>query len=294
MKNKLFLHIALGFALLLLSTAQSCRPEPIPIKLKSAPQKLVVASQVIPGNIMIIALSKSFDALTYTDTGASNDFLSQILVSRARVTIAYNGTVDTLFKLTDGFYGSISSSFTPGVNYTLKVYDSTTGLSAEAATTMLPQVSIDSAWVSAEINSGDTFRYLYVKLNDPAGSNQYMINLYRNTDFVRNSISNPSSVFGAFGNTGTRTVALTDAVFNQNPHTEKINIDDFSKGDTLTMTLSNISSDYYEYLVQQARAERNGLGAIFGEPVNFTTNVRGGYGFFTAHWPTSRILFIKD
>lgn len=272
----------------------SCRPEPIPIQINPAPQKLVVASQVVPGNLMIIALSKSFGALTYTDTNPGSDLLSQLLVTKARVTISYNGITDTLYKLTDGFYASINSPFTANTEYTLRVFDSASGLSAQATTRMLPSASPDSVWTSTELRSGDTFRYINVRFSDPTGNNYYMVNLYRNTDFVRNTITNPTSVFGNFGNDGTRTLALSDALFDKQMHTEKINIDDYQKGDTLTVTLSNISADYYEYLIQKARSERNGLGAIFGEPVNFTSNVRGGYGFFTAHWPTARVVIIEQ
>lgn len=272
----------------------SCRPEPIPIQIKPAPQKLVVASQVVPGNLMIIALSKSFGALTYTDTNPGSDLLSQLLVSRASVTMSYNGITDTLYKLTDGFYASISTPFTANTDYTLHVYDSATGLRAHATTRILPSIGIDSVWTTNEIRYGDTFRFLQVRFSDPTGSNYYMLNLYRNTDFVRNTITNPGSVFGNIGTDGTRTLALSDVLFDNKLHTEKINIDDYSKGDTLTATLSNISAEYYEYLIQKARNERNGLGAIFGEPVNFTTNVRGGYGFFTAHWPTARVVIIEQ
>lgn len=275
----------------------SCRPEPLPIDVPQSEPRLVVASQVIPGSVMLVTLSKSFGALTFTDTNPGNDLLSQILVTRGRVTVSYNGRTDTLIRIAPGFYGTFTTPLIDNVTYVLQAYDSATGLSAEATTQMMPRVQIDSMWVETSLRTnGDTTptRRLHLKFTDPAGEQQYMVNLYRNTDFIRNGVTNPGSVFN-LGNTGdTRTLPLTDRLFDRNPHTEVINIDDYFKGDTLTCTLSAISHEYYTYLVQKARSERNGLGAIFGEPVNFTTNVRGGYGFFTAHWPASRILILND
>lgn len=287
-------HLLLIASLAGLSLLTSCRPDPLPIDVPQAEPRLVVASQVIPGSVMLVALSRSFNALQPTDTNPGNDLLSQILVTRGRVTVSYNGVTDTLFRIAPGFYGTVTTPLTANVSYTLRAYDSTTGMEVEATTQMQPRILIDTMWVETKRrSSGDTNRLLHLRLTDPPGQQHYMVNLYRNTDFIRNTITDPAGIFN-LGSGDTRTIPLTDQLFDEPVHTEVINIDDYGKGDTLTCTLSTIGADYYTYLVQKARSDRNGLGNFLGEPVNFITNVRNGYGFFTAYWPASEILILTD
>ena len=56
MKNYLILSIV--FSLFIVS----CRPKPLDIDLPQADQKLVVSSQVIPGSLMVVTVSRSMDA----------------------------------------------------------------------------------------------------------------------------------------------------------------------------------------------------------------------------------------
>lgn len=272
----------------------SCRPEPIPIKLPSSEGQIVVASQIIPNTTMVLALSRSFSALVPTDTGAGNDLLSQILVTRGLVTVSYNGQTDTLIPVAPGFYGTFTTPLMDNVVYSLNVFDSTTGKTVTAETRVEPRVLIDSVWVTREFKGEDTIRHLYVKFTDKPGEQYYMMNIYRNADFIAQAISNPVNIFRT-GNANLTTFPISDKLFGGPDHTEKTDISGwFSKGDTLTVTLSSISRDYYTYLIQKQRAARNGLGAFFGEPVNYTSNVRNGLGFFTAHWPDFEQRILKE
>lgn len=278
----------------LASIFTACQPEPLPIKLPQEEGKIVVASQIVPNNTMILALSRTFSALTTTDTGVGNDLLERILIARGFVTVRYNGQIDTLVKVAPGFYGSFTTPLLNNVVYELYVYDSTTGRSATAETRLQPRVQLDTMYITTKTLGNDTNRTLYLRFEDPQGENYYMINVYKNRDFVLNTISNPAQIFSANPDVQ-GTYPLSDKLFASGPHTEAIDISDwFGKGDTLTATLSSISADYYTYLVQQQRAARNGLGAFFGEPVNYSSNVRNGYGFFTAHWPSSKQWILKD
>lgn len=286
--------VFLSISAILFLVFSSCRPEPIPIKLPDGEPQIVVASQVVPNSTMIIALSRSFSALIPTDTGANADLLNQILVAHGRVTVAYNGKVDTLLRIAPGFYGTFQTPLKSNVHYTLVVYDSTTGKSVTAETQMQPRVPIDSVWVSVKVAERDTQRTMNLRFKDPAGENYYMLNIYRNTDFVKNVITDPAAIFKT-GRNDLTTYPLSDKLFASPDHLEQIDISGwFGKGDTLRVTLSNISSDYYTYLVQKQRAARNGLGAFFGEPVNYSTNVKNGLGFFTAYWPDSRSWILKE
>lgn len=287
---KKFIYITLAISTLLVS----CRPEPIPIQLPATEGEIVVASQVIPNTTMIVALSRSFSALTPTDTGAGNDLLSQILVTRGLVTVSYDGRTDTLQPIAPGFYGTFTTPLKASITYSLNVYDSLTGKSVSAETRVEPRVFIDSAWVTMSVSGRDTSRKLYVRFDDPEGEQFYMMNVYRNSDFIAQSISNPLNIFRTTQN-NVMTYPISDKLFSGTSYTNETNISGwFGKGDTLTVTLSSISRDYYTYLVQKQRAARNGMGAFFGEPVNYTTNVRNGLGFFTAHWPDFAQRILKE
>ncbi|MBL7810942.1 MAG: DUF4249 domain-containing protein [Bacteroidetes bacterium] len=271
-----------------------CRPEPIPIKIPQADGKLVVSSQIIPNTTLLISLSRSFNALTPTDTNPGQNLLEQILVAHARVTVEHGGITDTLLRVAPGFYGSITTPLMANQTYTLHVYDSSSGKSVTAQTTMQTRLTLDTAWVERRISGRDTQRWLHYAFTDPAGVNFYMLNTYRNTSFFTNVISNPARVFNLMSNADVNTIPITDGLFKPGRHEESMNLGNYAAGDTLTLTLSHIDQTYYTYLVQKQRAARNGLGAFFGEPVNYSSNVRGGYGFFTAHWPDVRTLIIKE
>ena len=54
--------------------------------------------------------------------------------------------------------------------------------------------------------------------------------------------------------------------------------------DTMVVSLSNISEGYYRYLSLRQKVSTNILGLIFGEPINYPTNVQGGLGYFSTHF----------
>jgi hypothetical protein len=286
-------YIFLAIAAIIASQT-GCRPKPLPIELPQADGKMVVASQIIPNTTMLITLSRSFNALTPTDTNPGNTLLDQILVTHAMVIVKHGGSIDTLKKVAPGFYGSINTPLIENETYELFAYDSSSGKSVTATTQMQKRIKSDTAWIELSVNKKDTTRFLNLRFTDPTGVNYYMINTYRNTSFFTNLVKNPASVFNISGNADVATYPVTDQLFSGPVHLEKIELQNFQKNDTLSVTLSQISAEYYTYLVQKQRAARNGLSAFFGEPVNYSSNVNGGYGFFTAHWPDARSLIIKE
>jgi hypothetical protein len=292
--NNLSIKPYLIFLFVIVIILTACQPDPLPIKVPKAASKLVVASQVIPNSSMIIALTRSFDALASTDSNAAQKLLDEILVAHAFVTIKYNTKTDTLFRISPGFYGSITTPLIDNVNYLLNVFDSSSGKSISAKTRMMPRIFMDTAWVKTEIKNRDTNRYVYIQFKDLPGQDYYMVNMYKNTSFIVNSLNNLVTIFDINQANGVSTEALSDLTFDNALHTEKILLNDYQKNDTLRLTLSHIESNYYTYLIQKQRSQQNGIGNFFGEPVNFTTNVKGGLGFFTAHWPDSRTIILKE
>ena len=95
-------------------------PKPIDIEIVPPEPEMVIASQIAPDRLMLVAVTRSFSALAI-DAGqdsVTNDFLSDLLVQRARVTVAFAGRAVELIRLSDGVYGSASTLQFPGEQYT--------------------------------------------------------------------------------------------------------------------------------------------------------------------------------
>ena len=56
--------------------------------------------------------------------------------------------------------------------------------------------------------------------------------------------------------------------------------------------MSNISPEYYKYLSIR-NDNRYNLAGFASEPLNYPTNVQGGYGYFNLHVPDVRIFVMK-
>ncbi|CAI8351496.1 MAG: Uncharacterised protein [Cryomorphaceae bacterium] len=84
------------------------------------------------------------------------------------------------------------------------------------------------------------------------------------------------------------TIVLKDKNFSSSLVTASHSVTDWNQ-DSVFVSISNISEGYYNYL--NARIRSGGLFAsISREPVNHPTNIIGGYGFFTTHIPSVRIV----
>jgi hypothetical protein len=66
----------------------------------------------------------------------------------------------------------------------------------------------------------------------------------------------------------------------------------FSAGDTVAVFLSNISEEYYGFL-KMRNDRRYNFSAFASEPLNFTSNVKGGLGYFNLHLPDARIFVLE-
>ena len=115
-------------ALPLLLLFSSCVPEPIDIQITPPEPEIVVASQILPDRVMLVALTRSFSALEIDaeyDT-VSDDFLNDLLVDSAEVMVSFAGRTERLFNLGNGIYGSLNTLQFPNETYTLSVFDSAT------------------------------------------------------------------------------------------------------------------------------------------------------------------------
>jgi len=269
---------------LLLFSVLGCIPEPLPVDdLPKAQVKIVVSSQIVPETGLVIFLSRSLGALDAGDGTDIEELLEAIIIDDALVTIAVDGDTDTLENIGDGFYGEFNPEWRTDTDYTLQVISPSLG-SVQAVTRV--QQSIPFSEVSARIysNEFDSLAQITYRLNDPEGENFYMLNVQRFSDLELSNYINPRIY----------TRLIEDKNFDGRQVSEIFNVpfQEFSMGDTIAVSMANISEDYYKFL--KVRADNRFSFVDFaGEPLNYPTNVQGGYGFFNLHTPDIRVFILN-
>ncbi|MEL6672016.1 MAG: DUF4249 family protein, partial [Bacteroidota bacterium] len=183
---KIFFHIALCCLCLF----AACIPEPVDIDIEQAEPRLVVSSQMLNENLVLINVSRSFGALEFSEQeedSLSDDFLAQILADSARVVLTHNGLSDTLPGIGQGFYLSFNTELVENELYQLAVYDSATGLEVFSESQVLRPAVWDSLAYEFQLETfslfdtsfNDTTLQLRVRFEDFSDENYYMLNAYR-------------------------------------------------------------------------------------------------------------------
>jgi hypothetical protein len=262
----------------------SCRPKPIDLKVQPAESKLVVFTQVVPDHVMLVTLTKSFSPLS----GNTEESLSSLLVSGATVKVTSNNQVYDFYELTPGVYASYSVvSFQAGQVFELTA--SADGQTITSTSVMLDKVTFSAVTPRVEKFVADTNIFVdYSITDDPSRSNWYLINVYKKqqvgTDFT-NYFSNGSNVMS-------KSILISDKEFNGS-YSSTIELENTFHNDSIAVTLSNISEQYFNYLGFRIN---NGsvLNQLNVEPINYPTNIINGYGFFNTHFPDIHFYDLKD
>jgi hypothetical protein len=282
--------LVLGSVLFLIS---GCLPEDIDIDVKPAESRIVVSSQIVPSQLILVALTKSFSPLepiASQDT-VSNNLLNKFIVSNAMVTVSYNNQTDTLSMLFPGIYISTNTLLTNYTNYTLNVKEPSTGQEVSALTTMLPLVNFDTVYPIVIKNPGDTvIKINYVLKDNPNEENFYVVNY-----ILKQSSSGANLDISHYFNRGSNKILstfelLNDASFTNNVLTKE-SILEVGSTDSIAVEVANISKGYYDFLTAAKRTEGI-LSQLTSEPIHYPTNVQNGYGFFNAYFPSSKIFYL--
>jgi hypothetical protein len=87
---------------------------------------------------------------------------------------------------------------------------------------------------------------------------------------------------------------MNDINFNGRIHQETFRVfpRDFIPGDTIAVSLSNISKDYYDF-IELRLDNRFSFVEYLSEPVNYPSNVKGGRGFFNLYIPDVKIFILE-
>ena len=272
----------------------SCRPEPLDVKLDEYEPKVVVSSQVIPNYLMVVGLTRSFTVLSSAglNGGGENITFYNLLIDSALVTISTSYGTDTLFKLSPGLFVSLKELAMPGGTYNLKVVDYGLRETITANSTMLQNVPLDTVIPTLNLEEEeDTSINLMISFVDPKEiENFYVLSVYS-----RNSNTTLLDINMFFEN-GSNKLEYQELIKDRNSDSDTIKraftLKNVKTSDSLMVSLSNISEGYYSFLKSR---ERSGslLSLITNEPINYPTNINGGYGYFNTHNPSFRFFDLK-
>ncbi len=255
----------------------SCRPKDIDINVKPLDPKLVIFSQIVPDQLMLIMVTKSFSPLE----GSMEDNMSTLLVSGAVVKLTCAGQTYEFIELNPGIYTSLVTC-TFAENSVFQMTATKDGETVSSTSTVLKQVNFTSVLPEVKKDPSDTNVFLNVNFTDDPGiANWYMINVYK-----KSQTSNPTDINSFFqngSNAAAKTVLLSDKEFSST-YSKKLELENVLHNDSIVVTLSNINEKYFTFLGLRA-----GGGSIFSqmniEPVNYPSNIVNGYGFFHTYIP---------
>ncbi|MEP2024561.1 MAG: DUF4249 family protein [Reichenbachiella sp.] len=268
-----FLHI-----ISLLIVLSACLPDPLSVDDVPIPENtVVVGSQNLPEQFLAIAITKNFNAL---DGGREDDYeelVSSLLIDSLDVTIEVLGESYELDNIELGLYVGTDIPQLPGETYSLSFENPFNQNPVRASAAMLPFVGFDSVGIFVEINEFDSIVNVSMKLQDPPGPNWYMSNVQLINEEFSVNVNPFTELFTDAGQDG-----------------ELINYDyrvffrDYAPGDTVLVTLANISQEYYDFL--DLRGTRRPFAGSLGEPINYPANIENGLGYFHMHIPDVRIF----
>lgn len=256
----------------------SCLPDPLEVDTvpRIRPQ-LVVSAQIIPDESLLVLLTRTFGALDAHDDTDIEELVNLIAVNDAVVVVGGPRTFDTLSFLGNGMYGGIAIPFQAGETYSL--YVDSQELGKVSATTKVTQ-KVEFKDVQAELyynGFNDTLAQITYTFIDPAGENRYMLNVQEveQEDFMENLL-NPRAF----------TLLLSDEQFDGKSYGERFRVfpRDYQPGDTIAVSLSNISEEYYQFMKLRID-NRFSFVEFISEPVNYPSNVAGGKGYFNLYLP---------
>ena len=275
---------------LLLATVVSvfvaaCIPKPLEIDdIGKLQPKVTVSSQLLPGNALVVLITKSVSALEAGWGSDPEDVLNKAAIADAEVTLAVGDVLVTLPNLGSGLYGNIDLDLQPNRDYVLHVKTKDLG-EVYAVTQAKPLVAFRTVQATLFKSQFDSTAFVRYSLQDPTGPNYYMVNVQKFSQTQRiTSLLNPR-IF---------THLLTDSAFDGRLHEDefKVLFRRYKEGDTVAVTMASVSKEYYDFL--KARFDRRySAGAFATEPLNYKSNVQNGLGFFNLFMPDARI-FVLD
>jgi hypothetical protein len=174
----------------------------------------------------------------------------------------------------------------PGTNYTLEINlkDKIGDADRYEAKTQMPLTNFQIDSVVIEYQQLWDFYLLKLYAYDPPSIDFYKFDALINGQMITDTAS--------------RSLIVDDRFFNGN-NTNGLGVmflrpDEVSAGDTVTLVMSAVSKDYYDFFVQLRTESGPGNPLFSGPPANIASNVKeGGLGFFDARISQRYTLIVK-
>jgi hypothetical protein len=264
----------------------SCLPEPLEVnRLPVVRDEIVVSTQMISDRSLVVLLTHTIGALDANDDTDPEQLVNAIAVNDAFVTLDGPASTDTLDFVSHGIYMATGAPFEPGETYSLHI--KSPGMREAMATTQVRRrIAFTDVDASLYYNGyDDTLAQVTYTIKDPEEQNWYLLNVQEveREDLVENLL-NPRSF----------TVLLADDAFNGKSFGERFVVfsREYKMGDTIAVSLSNISEDYYRFMQMRVN-NRFGFLEFISEPVNYPSNVVGGRGYFNLYIPDVRFFILE-
>jgi hypothetical protein len=274
----------------------SCTPEPIDIDVSQAPEKIVVASQLVEDNVLVVVLSKSFSALNPKQMNVKDTAQPlpvELLVKGAEVILQTPQGNVIMEEINDGVYVAINLPIYHYMQYTLKVNDKILQQRLTANASLLPKTYLDTFGITGLGNNEYWLHYAFK--DNSQEENWYVVNFYTK-DHARDSAgSKPSDID-----------YITKRLMEQRLDFDLISDKDMVNGtysitkkfksnnlDTFAIALSNISKGYFEFLSAQKKYASI-TNKIRGEIINMPTNINNGYGFWSLSSPDAKAIQLNN
>jgi hypothetical protein len=261
----------------------SCLPDALEVdSVPRAKEEIVVSTQMMSDESVLVLLTRTFGALDASDDSDPQALLDFIAVNDAMVTIEGPAGKDTLRFLGSGAYGGVFIPFETDNTYRLHVNSNSMG-QVHASTEAKRQIDFESVDAELYYNGyNDTLAQITYALHDPPEQNWYMVNVQEveREDFFENLL-NPRAF----------TILLPDEEFNGRAYGETFRVfpRDYHPGDSIAVSLSNISKEYYDFMKLRID-NRFSFVEFISEPVDYPSNVVGGKGYFNLYLPDIRFI----
>ncbi|MBU1371004.1 MAG: DUF4249 domain-containing protein [Bacteroidetes bacterium] len=269
------------FGIFLVLGLFSACTETIDIELDQSFTRLVVDGQISTDTMAhLVRLSQSANYFSNTEPAA---------VSGASVVVDDGSQAITLLEYPErsGMYYTPANYYgIPGNDYLLSVsLPEAIGESINyEATNTMPQTAFQLDSIQLEFRNPPGFWMVKLFAMDPPTTDFYRLDVLRNGLILTD--------------TAYRTAILDDRLINGN-NTNGITVmflyeDEVMPGDTISLIMSAISKDYYEFLLE-LRNESGFSNPLFGgPPANISSNLReGGLGYFATR-KTSSVSLVAD
>lgn len=148
------------------------------------------------------------------------------------------------------------------------------GYSDYSASAYMPRLTDKIDSVSIEYNTDFEYWMVLLYAWEPAGPDYYLFNALRNDTLITDTISDVS-----IGND-----ELIDGNYMNGIVVMGFAEDELKPGDKFTLVLSNISEDYFNYIIELQTEISLSVPIFSGPPANVSTNFNNGaVGYFAAY-----------